>query len=207
MDSITEKLCRKCGEVKPITEFHKNKSKPRGNSQCKTCVSEQFKKKYRENPEIVIKRVAEWASKNPEKKRARGRRYYNAHKEEAREYRVKFRDRRKEYLKNYVRSEEGKAKDRAKARELTQKFKKTVIEHYGGKCACCGEPELAFMSIDHIDNNGSEMRRKKVHPPSGQNFYIWLIKNNFPSGFQVLCHNCNQAKSILGYCPHSKNSL
>jgi hypothetical protein len=29
-----------------------------------------------------------------------------------------------------------------------------------------------------------------------------LIKNNFPDGFQVLCHNCNMSIGLYGYCPH-----
>ena len=30
----------------------------------------------------------------------------------------------------------------------------------------------------------------------GQVLRNWIIKNNFPKGFQVLCHNCNYAKGI-----------
>lgn len=34
-----KKKCRKCYEEKPLTEFHKDKSKPDGlNIWCKTCV-------------------------------------------------------------------------------------------------------------------------------------------------------------------------
>jgi hypothetical protein len=32
--------------------------------------------------------------------------------------------------------------------------------------------------------------------------YRWLVKNNFPKEFQILCHNCNFAKFRLGTCPH-----
>ena len=32
----------------------------------------------------------------------------------------------------------------------------------------------------------------------------WLITNNFPMGFQILCWNCNVAKGILGVCPHQE---
>jgi len=30
----------------------------------------------------------------------------------------------------------------------------------------------------------------------------WLVTNNFPKGFQILCWNCNFAKGMLGKCPH-----
>ena len=34
----------------------------------------------------------------------------------------------------------------------------------------------------------------------------WIIKNNFPEGFKILCHNCNNAKGFYGKCPHQKQS-
>jgi hypothetical protein len=32
----------------------------------------------------------------------------------------------------------------------------------------------------------------------------WLRRNKFPSGYQVLCHNCNFSKGHVGICPHEK---
>lgn len=74
-----------------------------------------------------------------------------------------------------------------------------VIDFYGSNCRCCGETEICFLAIDHI-NGGGNKHRKEVG--IGFNFYMWLINNNFPEGFQVLCHNCNYAKYSLGICPH-----
>ncbi len=37
----------------------------------------------------------------------------------------------------------------------------------------------------------------KAHPLNQ-----WLITNNFPKGFQILCWNCNYAKGVFGECPH-----
>ena len=37
---------------------------------------------------------------------------------------------------------------------------------------------------------------------SGTSLVIWIKKNNFPKGFQILCHNCNQTKGYYGKCPH-----
>ena len=71
-----------------------------------------------------------------------------------------------------------------------------VLNHYGCKCACCGEQQEKFLEIDHVNNNGAE-HRKTVKDIVG-----WLIQNNFPDGFQLLCSNCNQAKARYGKCPH-----
>lgn len=79
-----------------------------------------------------------------------------------------------------------------------------VFEHYGNKCACCGEDESCFLAIDHIDGGGNEHRKNIGKAGSG--FYKWLINNNFPEGFQILCHNCNMGKHLNnGICPHIKN--
>ena len=77
--------------------------------------------------------------------------------------------------------------------------KRLVMEHYGDGCACCGEKELIFLVIDHI--NGGGTKHKKSISRIGGNFYTWLRLNNFPEGFQVLCQNCNWAKR-MGECPH-----
>ena len=76
--------------------------------------------------------------------------------------------------------------------------KAQVIRHYGQICNCCGETELAFLQIDHIRNDGSEHRKEFKG-----NIYYWLVKNNFPEGFQILCANCNFAKGKIGKCPHT----
>jgi len=79
-----------------------------------------------------------------------------------------------------------------------------VLNHYSGgdiKCACCGERHHEFLAIDHINNNGATAKRNG-EPKGGIGFYTYLRKNNWPTGFQVLCHNCNMAKSFYGQCPH-----
>lgn len=79
--------------------------------------------------------------------------------------------------------------------------KRMVLEHYGGTppmCACCGLNDWRFLTMDHINGGGNAHRRQigEGRLPA------WLIKNNYPDGFQVLCHNCNLAKFVYGECPH-----
>jgi hypothetical protein len=140
-------------------------------------------------------------------------------KDERREYdtnrpknkrRKRDKQRKKEYNKYYeankrVYTLEEKAK-RAKARKLRyQKLRLSILEHYSNdkiKCKCCGENIIEFMCLDHIEGNGN-LHRKQV----GKNGVLkWIVKNNYPSGFQVLCHNCNMAKGSSGKCPHRQNN-
>ena len=76
-----------------------------------------------------------------------------------------------------------------------------VFARYGQTCACCGEPEMAFLTIDHIEGSG------QIHKESiSTTIYNWLKRNGFPDGFQSLCWNCNLAKHIYGACPHQKGT-
>lgn len=98
--------------------------------------------------------------------------------------------------------------ERIKARRLYSKVKREVFEAYGGYvCNCCGEAEPAFLSVDHIDENASEMRRKGIHGNSSTSLYQWLRKQGFPEGFQILCMNCQVGKHRNnGVCPHQARS-
>lgn len=81
-------------------------------------------------------------------------------------------------------------------------LREQIIEHYGRCCACCGEDEPLFLQIDHINNDGAAHRREQGIR-GGDGIYYWLVTNNFPPGFQMLCANCNTGKfRNLGVCPH-----
>lgn len=83
------------------------------------------------------------------------------------------------------------------ARKRRKEIRAAVLEHYGGKCECCWESQPEFLAIDHIDGGGAQHRKQVKMDMS-----YWLYKNNFPLGFRLLCHNCNQSKGYFGYCPH-----
>lgn len=94
----------------------------------------------------------------------------------------------------------------AKDKIRRDKNRQDAIRHYGGKCACCGEIESCFLAIDHIGGDGNTHRQKIKKYGSG--FFKWLVNNNFPEGFQILCHNCNMGKHLNGgICPHNQNGV
>lgn len=89
-------------------------------------------------------------------------------------------------------------KSRAKLRDET-------YARYGGECACCGEKEPLFLSIDHIDNDGAAHREASKYGKqfTSERIYRWLRDNSYPPGFQVMCMNCNIGKERNGgVCPH-----
>ena len=41
----------------------------------------------------------------------------------------------------------------------------------------------------------------------GLDLVNWITRNDFPEGFQILCHNCNHAKGMKknnNMCPHER---
>lgn len=91
----------------------------------------------------------------------------------------------------------------ANAKRWNTRNKEKVFAAYGGaKCACCGETEKTFLSLDHINGGGGKLRKAKTHR-SGSAFYKQLIQEGLPSGFQILCMNCQfGTHANNGVCPH-----
>ena len=81
-------------------------------------------------------------------------------------------------------------------------------------CNCCGEnSHVDFLAIDHIRGSKQmdlEPELKKLNYSSklrNQNLHRWILKNDFPDGFQILCTNCNFAKGMKknnNQCPHER---
>ena len=140
---------------------------------------------------------------------------------EARAKRKEKRDRPEEHAKTKIYMKKWREENREKHRALSRDWanrtrlerKQKVFSHYSNgslKCACCGVQGLEFLTVDHI------ISRKKMELDlqlmnmgysaklHGKDLYYWLEDNDFPSGFQILCWNCNFAKGSLGECPHQK---
>lgn len=88
--------------------------------------------------------------------------------------------------------------------------KKIIFDFFGNKCACCGEVEPKFLTVDHINNDG-HIRRKGDHN-GGSNFYKSVVRairsGKPPEDLQLLCRNCNWGKHANGgICPHVSKYL
>jgi len=102
------------------------------------------------------------------------------------------------------RSTEWRQKNPNYKREWWNKLRFRILNHYSNgtpHCFCCNETTLGFLTIDHVEGkkaNGHDTTH------TGSKLYEWIVRNNFPSGFQVLCMNCNHAKGRFGKCPHEE---
>ena len=53
---------------------------------------------------------------------------------------------------------------------------------------------MDVLCLDHINPCGIVRRRKQG---VGSNLYRWIIRNDFPPEFQILCANCNMKKEKI----------
>ena len=116
------------------------------------------------------------------------------------------------HMKNNL-SSKAKGKERRDDRRLKilQYYSKQLSKSNIPCCRCCGEnSHIEFLAIDHIAGKkemDSESELVKLGYSSSLKLLLlqrWIIENNFPKGFQILCHNCNVAKGLYGECPHEK---
>lgn len=98
-------------------------------------------------------------------------------------------------------------KERMSAESLVRRrlLKLEGLRHYSPgqqpKCACCGEPRIEFLELDHINGDGGEHRKQM----GSWGIYRWLAKHNYPPlALRVLCSNCNRSLGCYGYCPHQE---
>jgi len=110
-----EKKCTKCGEVKGLECFSKDKQKRDGfRVKCKSCIKEYSRKYYQERPDVCAKR--EGVKTCTSCKEVKGVELFSKHKskpdglhseckscvkEYSRKYRQENKGRRKDYYKNY----------------------------------------------------------------------------------------------------------
>ena len=65
---ILTKACNTCRQIKPLTDFYKDKSKHDGDhSQCITCKNNRQKEYYNKNKDKICMKVKEYYTNNQDK--------------------------------------------------------------------------------------------------------------------------------------------
>ena len=119
----------------------------------------------------------------------------------------------RETTQNKRRCEQCQGKLGAHVKRWRQANRLAALHHYGGPnpiCACCKEPNIGFLTLDHI--NGGGTKHRKTSSSSGQNqgnYFFKILKDlGYPPDYQVLCYNCNTGKwTNGGTCPHVSGPL
>jgi hypothetical protein len=186
------KRCSVCGVEKGLDQFWFSVAQSRHVAACNDCRRAKAKTYRESNKERTAVTNRQWQIANPDKIKAAHQRWLARNPGEAAKRTAKWRS------ENYERARESQ-------RVHDRKLKEAAYAAYGGfQCACCGETTEAFLSIDHMNNDGAEHRRIVPH----RKIYKWLARNGYPEGFQILCMNCNFGKARNGgVCPHESESL
>lgn len=187
------KVCSGCKEKKSCFEFYKDNSRKSGlRSNCKKCCEPTIKKRHEKaklKTKIERQILLDKNGKDCRKckmfknfsefyKSKKGLFGYNrlckiCDNELYKKCRINYRNNHYKYKKKFI-----------------------IIAHYSMGEMCCRECKynnIKGLQVDHINGNGAEHRRTFKY---SSQLYDWLIKNNFPDGFQILCANCNTVKKI-----------
>jgi hypothetical protein len=89
---------------------------------------------------------------------------------------------------------------RERGRGYVHHVKVAIIEKYGGRCVCCSESNLYFLTIDHVNNDGASEKRQLGNSSA---IVRKVYREPRSSAYQLLCFNCNCAKGFFGSCPHT----
>lgn len=131
------------------------------------------------------------------------KKYRREHKEYFRKYNERYRKEHKEKLRRQKhRWYLNHKKEQARLKRINDaKIREKVYKHYGNRCACCGERNSGFFTLDHIKNDGGEHRRQLGG--SSMTLYRWVIQQRYPKSLRLLCYNCNCGRQRNGgICPH-----
>jgi hypothetical protein len=197
------KTCTGCGlEKSPEAFSFRNKVTGERQARCRDC-AKAYATAYRaENRERRLEELRAYYAENRERLLQQKREHYAANREEmvskAREKRERNREKDRAAARAYYRrNREARI---AYNRKYGMKLKLDALAAYGVHCQCCGVCETSFLTIDHIDGCSKEQRRTEG---LGRQFYLWLKKNDYPTGYQTLCFNCNMGRQVNGgICPH-----
>lgn len=189
------KVCRGCGETKPVGMFGRRADTGGLRNQCRSCKSAQAK--YGRCVDCGVwfhpsgtdaERCTKCRGEVTKTCKACG---------------VTFKPSME--LRRYCSEECREAAHKTQRAEARKAQRAEALAEYSGPagpaCACCGETNETFLALDHVVGGGAAHRRET----GGGGFYTWLKKNDYPQGFQILCHNCNLGRQLNGgVCPHKE---
>ncbi len=171
-------MCSRCGEIKPISEYTKSKSRKDGLcSICKICDRERGRQYYLGHLERERKKRKAYSESHKEINNQRGKAWYINNREKRIEqikaykesrldwYRdyikrwyVEHPDKRKQYIARYMRSHPEIIKARNAKRKLLMRMQRVgkvdydaILERDGLMCHICGQViDRSQLQFDHI---------------------------------------------------------
>lgn len=180
------RFCVACGLLRAVSDFDKNAE---NGAVCKACILSEPDKYHKACSDCgEVRAISQ---------------YHNQSRTAYKHPVCKHCNTKEVYRKNRA-NKPGVAR---RVRRFLTKWKAAAFAAYGGKCACCGETEPTFLTLDHVNNDGADWRRMVFRQTgnfgAGLPTYRWCALNGYPPIFQILCWNCQHGKRYNGgICPH-----
>ena len=173
MNSEPCKYCKKCRNIKPISEFSPDKRNKDGlQTICKVCSNENNKKYYAKHPEKCRKRTAEWAALHPERVKEYKKAWRARRSQHVFEYNKNWKTNNREKVNMHTRNQRAR-KYKAPGNGITAEEWKNICEKYGNRCLACGK--IGKLTLDHV----MPISKGGLHESSN---------------VQPLCRTCNAKK-------------
>ena len=172
------KTCAKCGETKPLDDFHRNRSRADGRKEwCRECEAEYRRGYYEKNRDKERERSRRYYEGNRDKMLERKRRYHHENRdkelERQRRYREENRDKMREYDRRY------REENRDKERERSRRYREENRAHRRALNRAV-ESESQAMSV--------EMATVPPHTPWTAEENAFLMADNGMTIFQKAIH-------------------
>lgn len=181
----TMKVCRICGEVKPLGEFHVNRKSADGRqSRCKVCACSGARQWNRDNRDRKNERARiariEWTPERRAQEAAKNKAWRDANAEQVQAHKRAYYEANKESIQErqraYAASEKGqevrrRAQENWKARNPRAWYASVLRRNYGmtldefdamvlaqeGRCDICNEPMIKSHEpcVDHCHTAGT----------------------------------------------------
>lgn len=183
MRAMNEKLCTKCEEIKPVSEFHKDtKSKDGYKHHCIICRKIKHNKYRDENKEHIKLVRKNNYSKNRYKNLERNKKYHQENKDKIRDQRKTYRENNKDKFNRRDKLYYENNKDKIKEYRENNKEKKSEYNK--------------MYSKKHRDKINSRRKYKIENDP----FYkiVWLIRSRTKSAIKRnnLSKDCSTMKML-----------
>lgn len=144
-----KKVCRRCGEAKPLREFHRTKQNKDGHSgACKPCVSAYVIEWQRRYPEKMAAKAARYREKNRERLSRRGKEMRLKEPERLAANRQRYLAKKPFAVTDACRRRRAKLKNAPRVEKYDSL---DIANRDGWKCHICGKKvHRRQLSMDHL---------------------------------------------------------